>query len=86
MKILIITPPDENAKLRKKLKRARKEKKRWKRKYLKLYNDAVDAFDVLYNPNSSSLKRNEVDFGIGTLPEGFGLKTVSEGLDLFKKK
>ena len=54
---------NENVKLRKKLKKIRKEKKRWKRKYFKLYNDAI--FD---------------------LPEGFGLKTVSEGLDLFKKK
>ena len=61
---------DENAKLRKKLKKIRKEKKRWKRKYFKLYNDAiilkntVDAFNVLYNPNSSSLERIEAGLGI----------------------
>ena len=60
----------ENKELREKLKKARKEKKRWKKKYFKLYNDAiilkntVDAFNVLHNPNSSSIERIEAGFGI----------------------
>lgn len=66
----LINRRDTINKLRKKLKKVRKEKKRWKRKYFKLYNDAmilkntVDAFNVLYNPNSSSLERIEAGFGI----------------------
>lgn len=61
---------DKIDKFERKLKKTRKEKKRWKKKYFKLYNDAiilkntVDAFNVLYNPNSSSLERIEAGFGI----------------------
>lgn len=69
----LINRRDTINKLEKKLKKVRKEKKRWKRKYFKLYNDAmilkntVDAFNILYNPNNSSLERIEDGFGMNLL-------------------
>lgn len=58
---------DENAKLRKKLKKIRKEKKRWKNKYLELYNYVKMMEDTTYVTTKDPMWER-IKLGLGVPP------------------
>ena len=59
---------NENAKIRKKLKKARKEKKRWKHKYLELYN-------LVKTMNSKNIWETE-DLTMDRIKAGLGIPPI----------
>lgn len=58
---------DDNAKLRKKLKKVRKEKTRWKKKYLELYNYVKMMEDTTYVTTKDPMLER-IKLGLGVPP------------------
>lgn len=81
---------DENAKLRKKLKKVRKEKTRWKKKYLELYNYVKMMEDTTYvTTKDPMLERIKLGLGVPPIdqslydddskPKKFGIRYERRG-------